>query len=70
MDRIGWFSPAARMQAKTESSAVAAQILISARSSSARVTRAEVCLVPDPAGRCRMWNHSHSIVAGGLLEMS
>src|SRR5690606_3754582 len=34
------------------------------------VTRAWVCLVPDPAGSCRTWNHSHSIVPGGFEVMS
>src|SRR5690606_31609321 len=34
------------------------------------VTRAWVCLVPDPAGRCRTRNHSHSIVAGGFPDTS
>ena len=30
-----------------------------------------VCLVvPASASGSQMWNHSHSIVAGGLLEMS
>jgi hypothetical protein len=34
------------------------------------VTRAWVCLVPDPAGGCRTRNHSHSMVPGGLEVMS
>ena len=46
------------------------QNLLDPKSRKPAVTRASGCFLLVGAGQCRTPNHSHSIVAGGLLDTS